>query len=88
MEKGKNIMVIVLAVWGVIALIHWLTMRFARLSPERKLMMRQSFFMIYAIYFIAYGIYLIADRQEIVLGVSFVAIGATQGVLRFYRREL
>jgi len=88
MEKGEKIMVIVLAVWGVIALIHGLTMRYARLSPERKLRARKSFFMIYALYFIAYGIYLIADRQQIVLGVSFVAIGASQGVLRYYRPEL
>jgi hypothetical protein len=88
MEKGEKTLFIVLAVWGVIALIHWLTMRYARLSPERKLRTRKSFFLVYALYFIAYGIYLIADRQEIVLGASFVAIGATQGVLRFYRPEL
>ena len=30
---------------------------------------------------------MIAGRQEIVLGAAFVAIGATQGVLRFYRPQ-
>ena len=44
-------------------------------------------FFAYALYCIGYGIYMIAGRQEIVLGAAFVAIGATQGVLRFYRPQ-
>ena len=80
-------MVIVLAVWVVIALIHGVTMRYAQFAEERKRKIRRNYFFTYALYFIGYGIYMIAGRQEIVLGAAFVAIGATQGVLRFYRPQ-
>jgi hypothetical protein len=84
MLKGLLIM---LAVFVVVAGIHVFSMRIARIPQEKKERYRKRFWIFYALYFICWGILNMLSKERFDwFDFGFVIIGVTYLILIFFKK--
>ncbi len=79
-------LLIMLLVFAVIALLNWGSLRILKFSEERKLRIRNFFWVVFGIYHLAYSIFLWFDHTSKILSIVYFIFGIVLLVLAWYKR--